>query len=42
MSPLVVEPLPALPRNPNGKIDRPALKNQYRDAFAPTNEETAA
>ena len=23
---LVVEPLPALPRNPNGKIDRPALK----------------
>ena len=42
MSPLVVEPLPALPRNPNGKIDRPALKNQYRDAFARTNEETAA
>jgi len=42
MSPLVVEPLPALPRNPNGKIDRPALKNQYRDAFAHTNEETAA
>ncbi|VWD47432.1 acyl-CoA ligase (AMP-forming), exosortase A system-associated [Burkholderia contaminans] len=42
MSPLVVEPLPALPRNPNGKIDHPALKNQYRDAFAPTNEETAA
>ncbi|OXJ26372.1 acyl-CoA ligase (AMP-forming), exosortase A system-associated [Burkholderia sp. HI2714] len=42
MSPLVVEPLPALPRNPNGKIDRPALKNQYRDAFTHTNEETAA
>ncbi|VWC81970.1 AMP-binding protein [Burkholderia lata] len=42
MSPLVVEPMPALPRNPNGKIDRPALKNQYRDAFARTNEETAA
>ncbi|WP_423760482.1 acyl-CoA ligase (AMP-forming), exosortase A system-associated [Burkholderia sp. NLJ2] len=43
MSPLVVEPLPALPRNPNGKIDRPALKAQYRDAFARTNlEENAA
>ncbi|WP_446902671.1 acyl-CoA ligase (AMP-forming), exosortase A system-associated [Burkholderia sp. YIM B11467] len=43
MSPLVVEPLPALPRNPNGKIDRPALKTQYRDTFARTNlEETAA
>ncbi|AOJ40042.1 AMP-binding protein [Burkholderia lata] len=42
MSPLVIEPLPALPRNPNGKIDRPALKNQYRDAFAHKNEETAA
>ncbi|WP_338641943.1 acyl-CoA ligase (AMP-forming), exosortase A system-associated [Burkholderia pyrrocinia] len=43
MSPLVVEPLPALPRNPNGKIDRPALKAQYRDAFASTNlEENAA
>ncbi|WP_175820933.1 acyl-CoA ligase (AMP-forming), exosortase A system-associated [Burkholderia sp. BCC0419] len=43
MNPLVVEPLPALPRNPNGKIDRPALKAQYRDAFArPNLEETAA
>ncbi|WP_107312433.1 acyl-CoA ligase (AMP-forming), exosortase A system-associated [Burkholderia metallica] len=42
MNPLVVESLPALPRNPNGKIDRPALKDQYRDAFAHTNEETAA
>ncbi|RXV65873.1 acyl-CoA ligase (AMP-forming), exosortase A system-associated [Burkholderia stabilis] len=43
MNPLVVEPLPALPRNPNGKIDRPALKTQYRDTFARTNlEETTA
>ncbi|MBK1823661.1 acyl-CoA ligase (AMP-forming), exosortase A system-associated [Burkholderia orbicola] len=43
MNPLVVEPLPTLPRNPNGKIDRPALKAQYRDAFArPNLEETAA
>ncbi|KVQ96061.1 AMP-binding protein [Burkholderia ubonensis] len=43
MSPLVVEPLAALPRNPNGKIDRPALKDRYRDAFArPNLEETAA
>ncbi|WP_175748292.1 acyl-CoA ligase (AMP-forming), exosortase A system-associated [Burkholderia ambifaria] len=43
MSPLVVEPLPALPRNPNGKIDRPALKARYRDTFASPNlEETAA
>ncbi|KVE40195.1 acyl-CoA ligase (AMP-forming), exosortase A system-associated [Burkholderia sp. TSV86] len=43
MVPLVVDVQTALPRNPNGKIDRPALKTLHRDTFTGSNlEETPA
>jgi len=34
MVPLLVDWLDSLPRNPNGKFDRPALAAMYRDRFA--------
>jgi acyl-CoA ligase (AMP-forming) (exosortase A-associated) len=36
MAPLVIDVQASLPRNPNGKIDRPALKALHADAFAET------
>ncbi|MFM0738651.1 acyl-CoA ligase (AMP-forming), exosortase A system-associated [Paraburkholderia xenovorans] len=33
MAPLIVDVQASLPRNPNGKIDRPALKALHADAF---------
>ncbi|WP_323122565.1 acyl-CoA ligase (AMP-forming), exosortase A system-associated [Burkholderia alba] len=34
MAPLIVDVQASLPRNPNGKIDRPALKARHLDAFS--------
>ncbi|WP_186136366.1 acyl-CoA ligase (AMP-forming), exosortase A system-associated [Burkholderia gladioli] len=39
MVPLAIEQQAELPRNPNGKIDRPTLKARHRDAFNPRNLE---
>ncbi|HEY9548143.1 MAG TPA: hypothetical protein VIR45_01465, partial [Kiloniellaceae bacterium] len=35
MVPALVVERPALPRNPNGKIDRQALASELREAFLP-------
>ena len=43
MVPLIVDLQTTLPRNPNGKIDRPALKARHNNVFTPSNiEESTA